>query len=201
MTLCVTYGAPGFGPIFRYFWRRPEYVMFCTISATAVREMAVSVTFGAPRAAVAVAFWCGLWIHQIARVAREARFQPNANLSLWLWAVCWDRCGWSSRMCRRCCCASCCFRRSRGFCGCAASVCDAIVAMACGDFRFAWWWEQLSFGFSILVPRVMPSAPAQLTWRTGVEPHLACGLRGVMGGWDVPSHGGALPCHGSWLEE
>ena len=59
MTLCVTFGAPGFGPIFRYIWRRPEFVMFCTISETAAREMEVSVTFGAPRSAVAVTFWCG----------------------------------------------------------------------------------------------------------------------------------------------
>ena len=66
------------------------------------------------------------------------------------------------------------------------------------DFRFACCWEQSCFCFLILVSRVMPSAPAQLTWRTGVEPHLASRLRRVMGGWDVPSLGGALPCHGSW---
>ena len=87
MTLCVTFGAPGFGPIFRYIWRRPEYFTFCTISATAVREMTVSVTFGAPRSAVAVMFWCGPCTKQIARAAREARFMPNAIPSSWLWAV------------------------------------------------------------------------------------------------------------------
>ena len=69
MALCVTLGAPGFGPIFRYIWRRPEYVMFCIISATVVREMAVSVTFGAPRPAVAVTVWCGPCTNQIARAA------------------------------------------------------------------------------------------------------------------------------------
>ena len=88
MALCVTFGAPGFGPIFRYIWRRPEYVMFCTISAIAVREMAVGVTFGAPRPAVAVTFWRGPCTNQIARVAREARFMPNAIPSSWLWAAC-----------------------------------------------------------------------------------------------------------------
>ena len=88
MTVCVTFGAPGFGPIFRNIWRRSEYVMFCTISATAVREMTVSVTFGAPRLGVAVAFCCGPCIDQIALVAREAGFWPNAIPSSWLQTAC-----------------------------------------------------------------------------------------------------------------
>ena len=88
MTLCVTFGAPGFGPIFRYIWRRAEYVMFSTISAIAVREVTVSVTFGAPRPAFAVTFWCGPCTNHVAQVAREARFQPNAIPSSWLWAAC-----------------------------------------------------------------------------------------------------------------
>ena len=99
MALCVTLGAPGFGPIFRYIWRRPEYVMFCIISATVVREMAVSVTFGAPRPAVAVTVWCGPCTNQIARVAREARFMPNAFPSSWLWAAYRFLCG-CFRACR-----------------------------------------------------------------------------------------------------
>ena len=41
--------------------------------------------------------------------------------------------------------------------------------------------------------RIRPAAR-----RTRIEPHLASGLRRVMGGWDVPSLGGALLCSGSW---
>ena len=80
-TVCVTFGAPVFGPIFGNIWRRPESDTFCTISATAVREMGVSVTFGAPRSAVAIAVLCGPCINQSARVARKVRFRPNAILS------------------------------------------------------------------------------------------------------------------------
>ena len=47
MTMCVTFGAPRFGPKCGYICTRSEYVTFSTISATAAREMTVCVTFGA----------------------------------------------------------------------------------------------------------------------------------------------------------
>ena len=48
MAVCVTFGAPRFGPQIRHIWRGSKYVTFYTISETAVREMTVCVTFGAP---------------------------------------------------------------------------------------------------------------------------------------------------------
>ena len=47
-TLCVTFGAPRFGPENRHIWRGSKYITFYTISETAVRETTVWVTFGAP---------------------------------------------------------------------------------------------------------------------------------------------------------
>ena len=47
MKVCVTFGAPRFGPKYGYICTRSEYVTFSTISATAVREMTVCITFGA----------------------------------------------------------------------------------------------------------------------------------------------------------
>ena len=57
MAVCVTFGAPRFGPKYRDICARSEYVTFSTSSATAVREMAVCVTFGAPRFGFPVAIW------------------------------------------------------------------------------------------------------------------------------------------------
>ena len=48
VTVCVTFGAPRFGPKWCSTCEHSEYATFCTISATAVREMTVCVTFGAP---------------------------------------------------------------------------------------------------------------------------------------------------------
>ena len=57
MIVCVTFGAPRFGPTFRTICARSEYVTFCTISAIAVREMTVCVTFGAPHFGFPVPSW------------------------------------------------------------------------------------------------------------------------------------------------
>ena len=81
MALCVTFGAPGFGPIFRYIWRRPEYVIFCTISAIAVREMTVSVTFGAPRSGLPVTSCRRPIVGHIAGTGHGRRFSTKARLN------------------------------------------------------------------------------------------------------------------------
>ena len=50
MTVSVTFGPLFSGRSFSNFCRRPEYVTIRIIAATVVRELAVSVTFGALRA-------------------------------------------------------------------------------------------------------------------------------------------------------
>ena len=57
MTVCVTFGAPRFGPKYCNICIRSEYATFCTISAIAVREMTVCVTFGAIHFGFLVATW------------------------------------------------------------------------------------------------------------------------------------------------
>ena len=47
MTMCVTFGASRISANFRNVCALSEYVTFSTISATGVREMTVSVMFGA----------------------------------------------------------------------------------------------------------------------------------------------------------
>ena len=54
MTVCVTFGAPRFGPENRHIWRGSKYVTFYTISETVVRETLMCVTFGAPFVGVVV---------------------------------------------------------------------------------------------------------------------------------------------------
>ena len=46
-TMCVTFGAPRSGPLFRSMSPRSGYDTFATISAIGVREMTVSAMFGA----------------------------------------------------------------------------------------------------------------------------------------------------------
>ena len=69
-TVCVTFGAPCFGPNYRHICARSGYVTFCTISATAAREMTVCVMFGAPRAGFARASCRGQFIGHLSDGAR-----------------------------------------------------------------------------------------------------------------------------------
>jgi len=57
MRACSTFCAPCFGPKNCTICVRSEYGTFCTISATAVREMTVCVTFGAPHFGFPVTMW------------------------------------------------------------------------------------------------------------------------------------------------
>ena len=57
MFVCVTFGAPRFGPKYCDICARSENVTFPTISAIAEREMAVCVTFGARHVGFQVAIW------------------------------------------------------------------------------------------------------------------------------------------------
>ena len=74
MTVCVTFGAPRFGPKFRTICAHSEYVTFCTISAIAVREMAVCVTFGAPHFGFPVAMWRRPAVDHIGGVSHGSGF-------------------------------------------------------------------------------------------------------------------------------
>ena len=85
MTLCVTFGASRFGPKLRNICTRSECATICTISATAVREVKVSVTFGAPHFGFPVAPCRRPVVDHIAGVAQGSGFSAIAVLiSFWL---------------------------------------------------------------------------------------------------------------------
>ena len=68
------------------FWRkncticvRSEYVTFCTISATAVREMAVCVTFGAPHFGFPVTIWRHPAVDHVGGVSHGSGFRQSRS--------------------------------------------------------------------------------------------------------------------------
>jgi len=75
MTVCVTFGAPRFGPKYRHIGARSGCATFSTISATAVREMTVCVTFGALQFSFRVATWRHPTVDHIGNVSHGSGFR------------------------------------------------------------------------------------------------------------------------------
>ena len=78
MTACVTFGALRCGAKFRHICARSDYATFCTISATAVREVTVCVAFGAPHFGFPVATWRRPVVDNIGGVAHGSVFSAVA---------------------------------------------------------------------------------------------------------------------------
>ena len=75
MSVCVTFFAVRFGPTNRPICARSDYVTFYTIAATAVREMAVCVAFGALHLVFFVATWGHPTVDQICGVLLRTGFR------------------------------------------------------------------------------------------------------------------------------
>ena len=234
MTVCVTFGAPCFGPKYRHICARSEYVTFCTISAIAVREMTVCVTFGAPHFRFPVAIWRRPIVDHIGGVSHGSGFpQLRSEFVLGRHRV---ACFFVARHCP-CKCTMIVFEiawraklalakryahvavgnawwrllfhvlffRAEGFIAngvvCHGHVVDSKFAAYRGNVgaarrgcRFADRVRR-SYLCCGLFPSWLPVL-LQLPACTRVEPHLASGLRWVMGGWDVPSLGDTPRCRG-----
>ena len=75
MSVCGTFCAVRVGPTNRDICARSDYATFYTIAATAVREMAVCVTFGAPHFGFFVATWGHPAVDQIVGVLLRTGFR------------------------------------------------------------------------------------------------------------------------------
>ena len=75
MTVCVTFGASRIGAKFCNMCAPSEYVTFSTISATAVRVMAMSVMFGALHFGFPVATWRHPAVDHIGNVSHGSGFR------------------------------------------------------------------------------------------------------------------------------
>ena len=81
IAVSVTFGASVFGPQIVNFCNRSEYATFSILSATAVRDMALSVTFGAPRSGLPVTFCRRPIGGYIAGTGHGRRFSTKARLN------------------------------------------------------------------------------------------------------------------------
>ena len=84
----VTFGASLFGPKNRSFCNSSKYVTFPMVPATMVRELTVSVTFGASHVGFFVAFWRRPFFGHPLDMARGDMFGTNATT----W--CQSSCSW-----------------------------------------------------------------------------------------------------------
>ena len=147
ITVCVQFFVFGFGTKDCHICARSDYVTFCTISATAVREVAVCVAFGAPHFGLPVSTWRLPLVDNVGGVAREGVFSAMGVLFFVGWRrvlhlavqMCDDFLLYNvMRCCCRCCFSNCLlnwwtldpFWDSRGFTNVMRPCVIAIVSIA-----------------------------------------------------------------------